>query len=101
MTLSCIIVVSSTFEIGIDDSGKDGHNKLHSLYRGDRLSRNVFVKRFPIKVLCRHQKLKMRGRRSVVPELASNAGVACHSREHTVELKGLKWYAQTNECLEY
>lgn len=40
----------------------------------------------------------MRGRRIVVPELASNTGVTCHqSRQSIVDFKLLKQYDQTNE----
>ena len=71
------------------DSGKDDHNKLASLYRGDRLSCNVFVQTFSNKGCVTSSKLKMRDRREVVPELASNTGVTCHSKEHMMELKQL------------
>ena len=45
-------------------------------------------KRFP-KGCVTSSKLKMRDRREVVPELASNAVVTCHSKKHMVELKQL------------
>ena len=69
---------------------EDTRNKLHFLYRGDRLSCYVSVKRFPIKVVRRQQNLKLRRKRKIVPALASNEGVTCHSREHMLELKRLK-----------